>query len=145
MTEFKDPEDKILKLTFELIRVCNNSDNVIQIIEEALPGWLDKSSYKYCKDYPTLTKNWEILCQKTNTTPKKIYTVKEIIFDKEHILQHIFCERLTREGYIIRRNTELIFCDKCNAAIPAKEIYTKMKHLDLQVPEVWNNKCKNCI
>ena len=145
MTKFQDPtNDAELKLSFDLLRAAESPENVLMIITEALPGWLCRSTDRYCEDYPSLNKNWEILCQKANTEKKMIYTVKEIVFDDKHLLQNIFCERLSREGFIMRREEELCFCKVCEAAIPSKKIHGVMKHHNLPVPEVWRDCCSKC-
>lgn len=142
---YLDPNEDLLKNIFESLKNSKTSDEIQNVIETTFPGWLINSTDKYSDDYPTLQNNWLKICDMIDTTPKKIVIVDDIYFDEKHLLINIFCERMTREGYIVRRKCELQCCEVCKSAIPTFDLYLIMKQKGLSVPKEWRRKCKNCI
>lgn len=113
-------------------------------VEETFPGWIHKVIYKYSKDYPHLTNNWNKICELLQTKPQRIILVSWISGDPDHQLTRDFAEILTKKGYIVRRADEFIQCKLCNSAIPDKELWTKMKEHKLPCPDKWSYICTNC-
>jgi hypothetical protein len=144
--EYRDPEDHdYIKQVCDQIQHANNDQEIRGIIEEVFPGWMLNSAEKYSIDYPHLQKNWETVCERANTTKKLIVIVDKIFFDKNHLLLHIFGERMSRTGYVVRRKEELQLCSVCSAAIPTRGMYNFMKEKGLPVPTVWRNSCDLCV
>lgn len=141
---YLDPNEDILKNIFDSLKNCKSSDEIQNVIENTFPGWLIHGTDKYSDDYPNLQENWLKICNMINTTPKKIVIVDDIYFDKNHLLINIFCERMTREGYIVRRKCEFQCCEICGCAIPTFNLYLTMKQKGLKVPNEWRRKCKKC-
>lgn len=95
---------------------------------------------EYSKDYEFLQKNWKDMCTKMlQVNPQGIIILKEEL-DLES------CEELTKLGFCIRRNTELIPCEVCNRALLSKEMYEYMKSINRTefIPDIWNSKCQEC-
>lgn len=122
----------------------NDSDEIAALIESTFPGWLLKDSPEYSKDYKFLQKNWEIICEHAKVEPRKIVIVDDIVFDTSHKLIVIFCEGMSKRGYVVRRKNELGLCTKCSRAIPTEEMWEKMQSARMDVPSVWSPKCSNC-
>ncbi len=118
-------------------------DEAYAIINEALPGWLNTSIESYSPDYPHLQSNWRIVCEHAKTTPKKIILVSDIDFENPGLKTKL-CEYMTTNGYCVRRSGEFTPCTVCHRAIPYEEIWSQFKTRNLNVPDVWSNKCKNC-
>jgi len=133
-------EDEILNNLTEAKSVADAE----RIIEKYYPNWLLLSLEKYSDDYPHLQTNWEIICQKLNTVPKKIVLVNEIVFGKTPTTLNKICDFLTKNGYVVRRSNEFIACSVCEKAIPCIEIWTLFKEKGFQVPRLWQNKCQSC-
>ena len=98
----------------------------------------------YSEDYPHLTKNWEIICEKFQIQKQKIIVVEDIVNDSEHKLVKFFADYFTSVGCIVRTKCDIIPCIVCNRGIPNEEIYSKMKELEMNIPEKWLAKCVNC-
>ena len=126
------------------LKNCSDVKEAEEIIEKTFPGWLFMSLDCYSKDYPHLQKNWEVLCSKMNTTPKKIILVKEINFEEKDNAIINVCEFLTKNGYVVRRMEEFIACPVCERAMPCKPIWHLLKEKKFPVPDEWNNKCSSC-
>lgn len=141
---FKDPDEISLKGILDDLKNSKTTDEIQSTIEKSLPGWLIYSLDKYSDDYIHLQLNWENICEKLNTNPKKIIIVEDIYFDRDHLLINIFCERMTREGYVVRRKCELQKCTICNSAIPTFLLYENMKYNKIIVPIKWTRKCSKC-
>lgn len=142
MIDFTDEE---LKEIFDCLKKCKKIDDIINLINEKISdSWILYESMDYSNDYPHLRRNWENICKQVMRTPKKIFIVEEI--NQKVLLHHILCERLTREGCIVRIKEDLILCNKCNKALPSKDVYNIMKTKGniKEIPDFWNNKCSNC-
>ena len=48
----------------EQIKNCPTVKDVIEIINNVYPSWLVNIIDNYSDDYPHLTKNWDIICEK---------------------------------------------------------------------------------
>lgn len=142
---YTDPNEDDMKRVFEILKMCDSYTKVIDTVRDVFPNWIVSTGVKYCRDYPHLQKNWEIMCTKTQTEPKIILRVDNITFDTKHVLLHLFCERLTRDGCVIRHKNDLVHCTRCNALIPSKEMYLQLKTApQLKIPHTWKNKCVVC-
>lgn len=142
--KYKDPTDGELKLVFELMKNATCNEQIQTIINVTFPDWIVSYTEKYSNDYPSLQSNWETMCKKLDVKPRFIVRVDDIKNDANHLITQVFCERMTREGYVVRRKNELILCEKCSSAIPNFEIYEHMKRNNLPVPDTWSNTCTNC-
>lgn len=142
--KFKDPEN--LEEIRDLITKCPTLKEIIELIEQIYPNWIITFLHKYSDDYPHLEKNWEILTKKTNINKTQILIV-EYIDDEDdgnHELIQLFVQLFNEIGFIVRSKEEIFPCKICKAAIPHIPSYNKMKELNLEVPEVWNDKCSKC-
>ena len=139
---FKDPSN-VDEIKEQIIN-CPTVKDVIEIINNVYPYWLVNTIDDYSEDYPHLTKNWEIICEKFQIQKQKIIVVEDIVNDSEHKLVKFFADYFTSVGCIVRTKCDIIPCIVCNRGIPNEEIYSKMKELEMNIPEKWLAKCVNC-
>lgn len=143
--KYRDPNEYELKNIFDKLKECKTHDEIHKLIDETLPGWLVDSIEDYSDDYEILRTNWYKICENLKISPKKIILVEFIGFDpKKYLLLQILCERMTREGYLIRQCNELIKCKVCNKAIPNFELYTMIKQKGYKIPKKWSSICMEC-
>jgi hypothetical protein len=119
-------------------------EEVETVIETYYPNWLVLSLNGYSNDYPHLQRNWEVLCQKMNTTPQKIILVDDIVFGEIPTTLNKICEFMTLHGYVVRRASEFIACSVCEKAIPCIEIWRLLVERRFPVPPRWSNICIQC-
>ena len=70
--------------------------------------------------------------------------MKECKYDQEHTLLRVFCDILTRTGFCVRKQDDLISCRVCNTAIPCKELYELLRIKNVRIPEKWSDTCSSC-
>jgi hypothetical protein len=128
----------------EDIKECKCLKDIVDLIDQYYPEWLVTSIDGYSEDYPQLTKNWNIVCEKMGVTPKKIILVKEIKFSADYKIMEFICDFMTRNGYCVRRETEFVVCPDCNKAIPVESVHSVLKKNKSNVPLVWRSHCRNC-
>lgn len=121
-----------------------DSKNFEELINQYYSGWLVASVLEYSSDYPHLQSNWKRICEMNKVNTKKIVFVSDIIFDDNHKIINEIAERMTKEGYCIRRASEFIICSKCEKAIPCKPIWFLLKEKGFKVPKEWKNTCEKC-
>lgn len=146
--KYKDPsniDELIVK-----IKSSQTIGDLKQVLESVFPDWILGTMPGYSSDYPHLTANWKNVCDRIKVAPKEIvivaltFWVKADDNNNNHKFISIAAEILTMSGFIVRMNGELIPCDKCSRAIPAKVMYDLMKNKGLNVPANWSNRCTNC-
>ena len=127
------------------IENIKDSDLLYKVME-FIPFWIVHSCKHYTDDFLFLEKNWINLCQQWNTTPKNIliveYLPREEGFTNYKILE-IICNRLTKYGYVIRNQTELVPCELCKNAQITEQVYSHLKHLHVSGKK-WNTICNLC-
>lgn len=141
---YSDPDEESMILVLKELEGLGDPLEIHKLITRTFPTWLIHSTPKYSEDYPHLDKNWTFVCDKNGASKQQIVIVDYIIKDDDHLLINIFCERMTREGYIVRRKEEFVSCDKCSAAIPSEKVYRHMKDNSLPVPDEWSPRCLSC-
>jgi len=140
--QFVDPSNA--SLIVEELTTLGTCKDVLDKIKSVYPEWIVTYINNYSDDYPTLTRNWNFICSKAQTTPTKIIIVKHIKFDSFHVCVCAFAELLTIMGNCVRQEEDLGMCTVCGAAIPSQPMWQIMKEKGLDVPEVWSLKCKKC-
>jgi len=119
-------------------------DEIISEINENLPKWIISIAKDYDINYPHFKKNWNLICKKYNTTPKYIIIVNHIPHTKDaqaNLKIIKFCSELTKLGYIIRREQELMI-SKNGKVIPTKYMYNylcKSPNLRQFMPKIWTD------
>jgi hypothetical protein len=151
-----DPPDKNSREIYrELVHISETfaKDNekrffhLQQFMEKIFPGWLIDSIDEYSEDYRFFQTNWINVSLSAGTTPKKIVLVDAIFFDKDHLILNIFCERMAREGFLIRRKEEIVKCKKCSKGLLSENVYKYVKKNGKAVqhiPQIWSDKCSTC-
>ena len=145
-TQYSDPSDTEMKEIFDRLKNLEKDEEIHELIQEVLPGWIVSIAEEYSPDYPHLTANWKKICKDVKTTPKLIVLVDEIYFDQNHTVMHIFCERMTRSGYVVRRTAEFALCPVCKKVRPNKQMHKFMveKQPNLPIPRHWFESCLKC-
>ena len=129
---FEDPKDKSLVEDI-LLKISSFKGNaLVGYIRELSPDWIVAECPNYSPELVNFITNWGKVCQMCNVEKAGIILVKEVIFEdpenRFRILRQAG-EELTKNGYSVRRSTELVGCKRCNKAILSKllsEKYHKM-------------------
>ena len=145
MSTFKDPDN--FEEILETLKETPTLEGVLQLIDKCFPNWIIAFLDRFCDDYPHLQDNWEKLCMMIDEEMKttQILIVEDITFDDDHKLQKLFCELFTRTGFCVKRKVEFIPCPICNKAIPTEWYYDIIKTGKFEIPDVYSDKCSNCI
>lgn len=143
VSKYSDPDN--INVIIEKLKASQTHFDARKIIEQTYPDWFIHTTGEYSKDYPHFKKNWKIICDRSGVTPKSIVLVDFLIFNSDkHKLVSEFSERMTKEGYCVRRKEEFISCSNCGAAIPSKLIWKKLTELKIPAPRVWSERCQRC-
>lgn len=131
-------------LNKELTKIDNLSD--YDLLRNLPSFWLLKSCKHYTNDYIFLEKNWHNLCNQWNTTPKEILIVEFLPREQgveDYKILESLCNKLTKYGYVIRNQTELVPCEVCKNAQITEYVYKHLTHLHTTHKE-WNPICTMC-
>lgn len=139
---YEDPPNK--EEILARLKETKEHAEVKALIEEVFPDWFLYWIPKYSEDYPSLKINWERICHMSKTTPKFIVLVEWIEFTDQHTVLRAFADRMTHQGYVVRRREEFGTCPECGKAIPSKMVYDRMKECGCPVPVEWSEKCSGC-
>lgn len=125
--------------------LADTPEKAIEVLNKYLPNWFIGTMVEYSPDYRILQTNWEKVCKLLSVFPKHIVIVADLKFDDEHKTTTAISEKMTRQGYCVRREGELIPCTVCSRAIPHKEIWKilRSRYSDAVPPE-WSDTCKVC-
>jgi hypothetical protein len=138
--EFSDNKERA-----EIIKELREPNpDIERLVNKYFPGWIVSSGGKYSSDYPRLQQNWESLCARAGTTPKKIVTVSSINIDQNHHIMSNVCNFATRLGYCIRHSQDIIFCETCGCALPTETSWNILGESGLPRTAVWSPKCSGC-
>jgi hypothetical protein len=116
-------------------------------IQSMFKDWVVAQCPAYSSDYSILQDNWNKLCHSIFTDPKAILIVEYVPFPdytENFMLLQAICERLTKNGYCIRRKTELQPCEKCGKALVTKFVHDYFMEKSDYCPREWRNKCSTC-
>jgi hypothetical protein len=134
--------------TFEIIekiKTLETHDEVVNLINEIVPGWILGWPKRYSKDYSHFQNNWEFVCKKSQSKTLSVVIVDLITFnDLNHNLIQLFCDLLTLFGHSVRRKEEFIGCKFCGDAIPTQTVYNQLVDRKINVPACWMVKCQGC-
>jgi hypothetical protein len=129
----------------ERIKKSPTSKEVLDVILEVFPTWIDLVLDGYSVDYSFLGRNWVAVCDKLKVEPKKIVLVKHLEFDEQHLLINTFAELMTYLGFCVRRTSEFAPCHVCGLAVPTIALFSKLREMrPVDVPLEWNSTCSAC-
>jgi len=150
-------DEKDLEITLDKIRRLDTRDILIWV-DAIVPGWILHQTKSYTREYAMLEQNWIHLCNQWKTKPKYILIVEYI---PDQRLMHRFqilsalCNHLTRDGNVIRKESELTTCVDCDRAMLTERVVEQIHRARQQhrnevtgptpVPEVWNERCADCL
>ena len=60
-----------MKKEIQKMSESSSEEEIYEIIQEILPGWLLGAYTSYSTDYPHLTSNWNAICNQLKTQPQK--------------------------------------------------------------------------
>lgn len=134
-------------------------ENIYDYVTNILPEWIRHTCKQYASEYTLLETNWKNLCSQWKTSPKRILIVDFLPSreDFERLTQQsnssnssyfligTCCNLLTKNGFVIRANTELTLCVKCEKAILTERVYNYLlENKSTLVSGEWNKCCKEC-
>lgn len=118
--------------------------DVKNLVDKTFPKWIVALLIGYSEDYPTLTENWNSICESNNIKPTKVLIVDYLEFNDSHTLVKTLAELFTKAGFVVRRKNEFIPCSECDKAIPVQDLYHNLKKSQSIVPLEWSTKCSSC-
>jgi hypothetical protein len=141
----QDPEniDEIL----EKIGTIRTMGEIFELIDKTFPSWVIHIVDNFSEDYLFLDQNWQNICKELNVRKAKIIIVRQISLISEESntkLVKIFCELLTKAGFIVRDVNDLQLCLKCGNALPTEGMYNTLKKMNVSVPEEYISNCSKC-
>lgn len=121
---------------------------VLDYVDHLYPDWIVQRLDHYASEYAMLENNWVQLCQRWGTIPQKILIVR-FLPDQSNIQSYeilmAFSNRLTKLGYVIRKEDDLIACINCRRALLSKMAYDFLDSRRSQfLPKKWAPQCINC-
>ena len=132
------------------IEKINQMDDrqVLEYVYHLYPDWIVRRLQHYALEYAVLENNWVQLCQRWNTTPQEILVVT-FLPDQSNILSYqilmTFSNRLTKLGFVVRKESDLTACSVCKHALLSKEAFDFLKQRKSQfLPEKWTQVCQAC-
>lgn len=145
-----DPE----KIESVLASIKKN-DDLYTFVNQLLPNWIIHTCDGYTSEYSILESNWKNLCNEWKTTPQKILIVSYVPsreeFEKLQSNDSAFqilatcCNQLAGNGFVVRAETELVACKKCEQAMLSRRVYDYLQqHKSPLVSGEWNDCCKAC-
>jgi hypothetical protein len=104
-------------------------DVTVATVEQHLPDWIVARCDRYVDDYHILGENWTKLCAQWNTTPQEILIVRTLPTEdwSAYTLLERICNQLTRAGYVIRTQQELVPCPGCGGAQLTERVWSFLK------------------
>jgi hypothetical protein len=154
-----EPDTEKRNRVIEKIAHCE-PENIYDYVRSILPEWIRYTCKRYTSDYALLETNWKNLCAQWKTTPKRILIVQFLPSreDFERLAQPsnssnlssysligTCCNLLTRNGFVIRAESELVPCIKCEQAMLSERVYNYLlENKSTLVSGVWNACCKEC-
>lgn len=131
------------------------TDDLLSWIDSIIPNWLITHTKDYAKEYYNLERNWYQLCQQWNVKPKHIIIVRFIPQNHElsnYSILWTLCNRLTKDGNIIRTPLDLSLCERCTKAILSKNVIERIQKVrksipnpsPTDIPSIWSPLCKEC-
>ena len=115
---------------------------VLHIVNNLLPAWIDGVADKYAPEYAELEKTWNDLCKKVNAPKNKILIVRylPIHTDSENDQYiSIIADMLVSKGYLLRRPSELIICPNTGQALISKKMFQHFKRHNNIFPKEWKS------
>lgn len=116
------------------------------------PNWLVSRLDGYSADLEMLNKNWENLCAQLKVSPKQIILVTYLPESDEEVKENPeftkimeICDTLTKNGYVVRKNTQLQACSICEKAILTFEVFTYLKDKYRWANSTWSPSCSTCV
>lgn len=159
-TSLASDKQEVEKIHEKLTMLDNNGYEILSYAYILLPKWIVHRSEHYTLEYSQLERNWVNLCTRWNTTPKYILAVDFIPPQNEinqYSIIHTFCNLLTRNGYVIRHQSHLSCCQKCNRMMLSQQVWQHMKaqmdhyrsknpdsNIPSTVPDHWSSICQEC-
>ena len=133
---------------FDTLTKISDETELYQQINNFVPDWIVGAIKEYSDDYPHLTQNWKIICERLGVERQQIIMVTKIPLDPEEKNAKeiaLICEILVRKGYVVRRSTELSQCKVCRKAILPKTLFDELpKDKIPNLPDEWSEICKDC-
>lgn len=141
MSNYSDPDNTIELMN--KLKNCPTLGDVKSLMDEIYPGLFITVLKEFSNDYPSLTINWHDLCRTIPTSPKEILILDN--YPNDCVLIKRFSECFTTAGFVVRRKTEIVPCEKCLKGLPSFQLYQILRQQNsTMIPITWSNKCSTC-
>lgn len=125
-----------------------NIDELILMINNEFPDWIQTAANKYCDNYPVFTFSWNYICKVSGFIPSKVVIVssKEQEIERRDRL-NFFLNSLYRAGCFVRLDIYFSLCSTCSqVAVPSELMYNMIltERGIKSIPPVWTPTCKQC-
>lgn len=131
----------------DIMNALNEAPNlraVELVVRKAYPDWIVGYFARYSDDYPYLTETWSNICVDAGVQRAQIMIVSNIFFDGNHTLIQKFSDIFTKAGFVVRRKSDLIPCNVCNAMLPVRSFYENLKTAGKTDIKEWSDTCVGC-
>lgn len=154
--DYTDYSDKTLFSEEELPHAFEKIQNmdefkVLEYLYALCPTWIRGRARHYASEYRVLEENWNRLCAQWNVTPREILLVDFLPDPTPEVLGayqvlNLFCNHLTRMGYVIRKKSELFPCPGCQRLLLTEQVFEFLKQRQSPIlPKEWKSACRDCI
>jgi hypothetical protein len=152
--------EKLKQDNEEIINKLHNAPDcyfIFNWINSHLPDWIQQRLDDYAAEYNFLALNWAYLCVQWKTEPQQILVVNflpSVCMDPDYkeysdfrILQ-VVIDYLSKNGFVIRKNTDIIPCKLCKKALLSESVYNHLKSTNnvysKKLPKNWSEHCLQC-
>lgn len=138
-----------VQAALDKINLLDDEYALLAYARTLLPDWIVHHCDHYAPEYQILEQNWYQLCAHWRTTPRQILVVRHLPQTQEEVKDHqlmiLFCNKLTRMGYVIRHKRDLVPCSQCKSILLSEAIYNvfKQRH-STGIPATWSPLCSAC-
>ena len=130
------------KFTIHDLNDLTDHEEIMSGLEKLLPKWVNSMADDYAPEYKELTSAWEQLCEKVNAQRSKILIVQYLPLSNETDNDryiNMIADILVTKGYLIRRQAELIVCERTGLALLSEKMYNHFKRHNAFLPKQWSN------
>ena len=129
-------------VTVDMLVTTTIHTDTMNILNVLMPDWVQGVADKYANEYSELTNTWDQLCKKVGAEKKaKILIVSYLPMKLENDNDKyigMIADILVSKGYLLRRSTELMICEKTGEALVTKKMFDYFKRHNNVFPKEWS-------
>jgi hypothetical protein len=121
-------------------------DELLRIIMNEFPDYIEAVAYRYCKNYSELTWSWIYICRVSGFIPSRVVIVSSKELEVDRNLLNFLLTALYRAGCFVKLDVFFSLCPSCfQVAVPSELMYNMMVERRVRsLPPVWTSTCKDC-